>query len=169
MTKEYYEAHKEEIIKKTVERNKKYRTTPMGRAVRLISNYRQMDRRNGFDDTIDFDGEWIVEHIFSQPCAHCGETDWRKLGCNRIDNGLPHTKDNVEPCCEYCNNQLNYKDMRKKVGKFSLSGELLEMWNSLKDCIMETSLSHAAISDCCNNKYLREGNNIYQNHVWKYV
>jgi hypothetical protein len=59
--------------------------------------------------------------------------------------------------------------MRKKVGKFSLSGELLEMWNSLKDCIMETSLSHAAISDCCNNKYLREGNNIYQNHVWKYV
>ena len=50
--------------------------------------------------------EWIIKNIFSRPCAHCGETDWRKLGCNRLDNSKPHTMDNCEPCCLKCNNRL---------------------------------------------------------------
>ena len=57
----------------------------------------------GLDEAIDFDAKWIVDNIYSKTCTHCGESDWHKLGCNRLDNTKPHTKDNVEPCCQHCN------------------------------------------------------------------
>ena len=58
--------------------------------------------------------QWIVENIFSQPCAHCGENNWEKIGCNRLDNDKPHTKDNVEPCCKECNDRLAALDKKNK-------------------------------------------------------
>lgn len=66
-----------------------------------------MDEDRGFGkDALDFDSEWMIENILLKPCVHCGETDWTKIGCNRIDNTKPHTKDNVEPCCRNCNCKL---------------------------------------------------------------
>lgn len=94
-----YEANKEFIL----EQHKQYNKTQMGRASYLLNDYRRMDRERGFGDVIDFDAKWIVDNIFTKPCIYCGETDWRKLGCDRIYNSKPHTKDNVVPCCLKCN------------------------------------------------------------------
>lgn len=99
--KQYRQEHKEHVF----EYMQKFRQTQIGRAINLLSGYRRSDKKyNRGECTIT--GEWIVDNIFSKPCVHCGETDWHKLGCNRIDNNLPHTPDNVEPCCFPCNIKL---------------------------------------------------------------
>jgi len=84
----------------------KQKEKPLYRAQYQVRSYRRDDKDNGFENEIDFDAQWIVDNIYSKPCVHCGETDWHKLGCNRLNNDLPHTKDNVEPCCWECNNKL---------------------------------------------------------------
>lgn len=102
---EYYKNNKQYVKN----RNAKYCNTKIGRAVRQVSSYRTMDKKRGLGDVNDFDGHWIVENIYSKPCVYCGETDWHKLGCNRIDNTKGHTKDNVEPCCYKCNCKMGIK------------------------------------------------------------
>ena len=108
--KMYYAKNKEKELKRFTEYNKSYSKTPMGRAQRQFQQYKHMDKRNGFGNVIDFDARWIVENIYTKKCAHCDETDWHKLGCNRLDNSKPHTMDNVEPCCFHCNCALNGKE-----------------------------------------------------------
>lgn len=110
---EYYQSNKDKII----EYQKQYSKTQMGRAISQVRQYRRMDRRNGFGNVIDFDAKWMVDNIYTKPCAHCGETDWHKLGCNRLDNSKPHTMDNVEPCCGKCNNKLASDYNSKKIEK----------------------------------------------------
>lgn len=105
--RQYYLKNREREIARKTEYNKSYSKTQMGRAQGQLQQYKRMDIRNGFGDVIDFDARWIVENIYTKKCAHCEETDWRKLGCNRLDNSKPHTKENVEPCCFHCNCVLN--------------------------------------------------------------
>lgn len=136
------------------ERKRKYRETPMGRALNLLGQYREMDRRNGFGDCIDFDARWIVENIFTQKCKYCDESDWRKLGCNRIDNSKPHTKDNVEPCCWKHNTELAHEEQSIPIAQYDKnSGELVAVWKSAREA--ERQLGHndqGHISACCNGK-----------------
>ncbi len=106
----YYLKHREEIIAQKTEYNKEYSKSQMARAQRQLQQYKRMDIRNGFGNVIDFDARWIVENIYTKKCAYCDETDWHKLGCNRIDNSKGHTKDNVEPCCFHHNCVLNGKE-----------------------------------------------------------
>ena len=106
----YYLKHREEIIAQKTEYNKEYSKSQMARAQRQLQQYKRMDIRNGFGNVIDFDARWIVENIYTKKCAYCDETDWHKLGCNRIDISKGHTKDNVEPCCFHHNCVLNGKE-----------------------------------------------------------
>ena len=99
---EYYQEHKEYFAEYGAKYRQKYRQTPKGRAAHLISSYAANDRLYKRGECT-LTAEWIVENIFSQPCHYCGETDWRKLGCDRIDNTLPHTPENVVSCCRHCN------------------------------------------------------------------
>lgn len=78
------------------------------RASNLLSAYNQSDRKHNRGKG-DLTTRWIVENIFTQPCKYCGKTGWDVIGCNRIDNELPHTIDNVEPCCAECNKKLPKK------------------------------------------------------------
>ena len=96
----------------------KYRSTQFGRANSLLYGYRREDKkRNRGECTLTED--FIIENIFSKPCAHCGESDWRKIGCNRLDNNLPHTPENVEPCCMKCNIILaSLERERNKLGQY---------------------------------------------------
>ena len=101
------------------ERRRKWRNTPYGRATYLLTNYRNMDILNGFNkDSCDLTVKWIMDNIFSKPCAHCGESDWHKIGCNRLDNSKPHTMDNVEPCCMECNVELVHP--KKRIARIRL-------------------------------------------------
>lgn len=117
--KQYYQTNKEKLLEqqkqynqtnkeKIVEYHKQYFRTPMGRASRLVQAHNQEDKKyNRGECTLT--ARWIVDNIFSQKCIYCGESDWRKLGCDRIDNSKPHTEDNVVPCCEACNNKRKKK------------------------------------------------------------
>lgn len=112
---EWYQRNKE----KKAAYDAKYRLTPKGRAKMLIDSYRREDKKyNRGECTLT--PEWIVEHIFSQPCHYCGETDWHELGCDRIDNSLPHTPENVVPCCWECNAKkarYSYEDYMMVIEK----------------------------------------------------
>lgn len=77
------------------------------RATMLLCEYNRADKRRNRGKG-DLTTQWIVDNIFSKPCAHCGKTGWEVIGCNRLDNSKPHTKDNVEPCCRSCNNSKKY-------------------------------------------------------------
>ena len=76
--------------------------------LKLVNNYKWADiNANRGECTLT--AKWIVYNIFPKPCHWCGETDWHKLGCDRIDNDKPHTPDNVNPCCEECNKKRGTK------------------------------------------------------------
>ena len=122
---EYRTNHKEEKAAYDVEYKAEYRSTPFGRAKHLISNYRLADKKqNRGECTID--AQWIVDNVFSgQVCHYCGETDWHKLGCDRINNSLPHTPENVVCCCGDCNTKKNitpYDEFMRMIGKIKSGG-----------------------------------------------
>lgn len=89
----------------------------MGRAFSLLSSYQQNDKdHNRGECTLT--AQWIVDNIFTQKCHWCPETDWREMGCDRIDNSLPHTPDNVIPCCKACNKNrgtMTYDEFKKQM------------------------------------------------------
>lgn len=101
----YYTENKE----RKLEQHKYWsKNTQMGRASNLVNAYKQLDKkRNRGECTLT--AKWMVEHIFSQKCVYCGESDWTKLGCDRIDNSKPHTEDNVVCSCWDCNNKRRKK------------------------------------------------------------
>lgn len=159
-----YLRKKEEML----EHQKEYRNTPMGRAVRLSNNYKHADENAGRGEST-LTAQWIVDNIFSKPCAHCGKTGWDIVGCNRLNDDLPHTPDNVEPCCEECNKNLEYKKRKRQINQYDLNGNLIKTWNSLFD-VVDNGFARSIIIDCCNNKYkTKKGSNIYKNCVWQYV
>lgn len=113
--KQYRQKHKEEIRQyyqdnkeKLAEYQKQYRQTPMGRANKLLGRYRHSDKETGRGECT-LTAQWIVDNIFTKKCAHCEKTGWDVIGCNRLDNSLPHTPENVEPCCLECNKKLGAK------------------------------------------------------------
>lgn len=145
---------------KTIKRTTNYlNNTLMGRACRLVNNYRWMDKKANRGQG-DLTAKWVAENILTKPCAHCGESDWHKIGCNRLNNDLPHTMDNVEPCCEHCNHVLGGRCKGKKVYQYTINGELVKVWENGNEC---AKLGFTHIHDCCNGK--RKTNKGYK---WSY-
>lgn len=97
LRKEFYQKNRD----KELEQAKKYRSTKIGEANRIANAYRRSDIRYGRENNID--GQWIVDNIYTDVCFYCGENDWHKLGCDRIDNSIGHIIGNVVPCCKKCN------------------------------------------------------------------
>lgn len=102
--REYNRTHREQINKRQREYDPQYYSTKQGRAAYLANGYRNMDRIRGLSGTT-ITQQWILDNIFTSSCTYCNETDWHKLGCDRIDNNLPHTPENVVCSCSKCNNQ----------------------------------------------------------------
>ena len=108
--RKYYQTHKEEKRDIEKERSKNFRSGVYGRAYLLSKNYEKMDKNaNRGESTIT--PEWIIGNIFASKCYWCGETDWRQLGCDRIDNTKAHTPDNVVCSCSRCNIERNRHSM----------------------------------------------------------
>lgn len=121
---EYYQNNKEKLTEKATE----YQATPKGRAVNLVGTYRQEDKKYSRGECT-LTAEWVIEHIFTKPCHYCGKTDWKELGCDRIDNALPHRPDNVVPCCTDCNKKKQktpYDEFMKKIGKIKCEEVTIE-------------------------------------------
>lgn len=147
-----------------------YRNSKIGRATNLLKDYNrhdvEMNRGVG-----DLTPEWIVENILDKKCSHCDEADWHNIGCNRLDNSKPHTKDNVEPCCLKCNVKLagdyNKERASKKVDQIdSVTGEVIKTWDSMSDT-KSIGYSPGSICMCCNGGYFDKRTNKWVN-VYKY-
>lgn len=154
----YYLDNKERLL----EYQKQYRQTPMGRAQRLAQTYKYEDRKHGRGECT-LTAEWIVNNIFTKKCTHCDESDWRKLGCNRLDNSKPHTPDNVEPCCEKHNNELISIERSKQVYQYTLDGELVNVWESTAEC-GRNGYDQGNVCKCCNGRV-----ETYKGYKWQYA
>ena len=155
--RKYYQKNREKLIKKQNE----YNQTPIGRATNLITTYTQEDKKHNRGQG-DLTAEWVVENIFSQPCKHCGKEGWDVIGCNRIDNDKPHSKDNVEPCCKECNDNLAREEEKKEVYQYTLDGELVKIWSSTNEC-GRNGYNQGHISKCCNGKRQK-----HKGYKWSY-
>lgn len=158
MSKKIYTEEENKIRRREYVR--KYQQSKMGRAVVMVRNQKREDRKYGRGE-VDYDAKWVVENIFNKPCAHCGETDWHKLGCNRIDNSKAHTKDNVEPCCFECNQKLNGMDCSKVTYQYTSGKQLIAVYRNLKEASEKTGIPASTI------QYNRIKNNItQQGYIW---
>lgn len=105
--------HVNEKVKKWREDNPK-----LWRACFLVRNYKKEDNKyNRGECTLT--AQWIVDNIFPKPCHYCGEEEWEIMGCDRINNYLPHTPENVVPCCKECNikrQKKSYEEFKKEMG-----------------------------------------------------
>lgn len=161
--KRYYQEHKEkhkESVKRWVKNHREVKRESYrrwrekhkveARADNLLTAYNHKDKESGRGKG-DLTAKWIVENILTKPCAHCGKEGWDVIGCNRLDNSLPHTKDNVEPCCFDCNNYLNYDEIRKKVYQYTIDGRLVNIFESIQEC-GRNGYDSGHVSECCNEK-----------------
>ena len=120
--KEYSKKWNEQNAEHIKEYYKQYqKDNPIGRANSLIASYREKDKKyNRGECTLT--AKWVVEKIFSNSCHYCGESNWKRLGCDRIDNTKPHTQDNVVPCCFSCNCKRGKKDYSSFVNEIKHKG-----------------------------------------------
>lgn len=85
------------------------------KASKMCSSYRIKDVRN--NRNFDLTADYLIDNILKEKCIYCGSD--KNVGCDRIDNKLGHTKDNVVPCCVICNTARNdnftHEEM-KKIG-----------------------------------------------------
>lgn len=123
--KKYRETHRKERVESTQRtankelaklREKERVSTKKGRADSLIRNYKSFDKRTNRGECT-LTQEYILNYIFDNTCIYCGESDWKQLGCDRIDNSKPHTPDNCVCSCSKC----NIERKRQNFYKFLIS------------------------------------------------
>ena len=108
--REYHKEHREERLAYHKDFMKDYLNTKEGLAKQRINNYNREDRLHGRAKG-DLTPEWFIEHIFNSSCTYCGDSDWKHLGADRIDNDKPHTQDNCICSCGVCNVERQCKSM----------------------------------------------------------
>lgn len=160
-SKKYYETHKD-VREKWKDNNKKY-----VRASQQYQKYKIMDLKNGFGDVIDFDPQWIIDNIYTKSCPHCKRSGWEIMGCNRLDNSKPHTKDNVEPCCKECNVELakNYISEKHSIQIDQIdkvTGEVIHKWKNSEEAAKQLKCNASHIRSCARGE--RKTHNGY---IWK--
>ena len=66
--------------------------------------------------------------------------------------------------------RTNLPGISKKVEQIDkTTGEVICVYPSLREAERVGHFDTGAVSACCRNKYMRNGNNIYKNFVWKYA
>lgn len=120
--KQYREKHKEELKLKKQEQYLKKKQTyffdKKYRAKSLVDSYKYNDVKYQ-RGICTLTTEFLLDNIFNSKCIYCGEDDWAKLGCDRIDNTKPHTPDNVVCSCWDCNNErgvMSFEKFKNKKG-----------------------------------------------------
>lgn len=98
--KVYYSEHREEYANA----QRDYLKTQEGRAKSMLGSYKRVDKESG-TGVCTLTQRWILDNIYTSTCTYCGESDWTRLGCDRVDNTLPHTPENCICACMNCNSQ----------------------------------------------------------------
>lgn len=152
-------------------RQQRYYNTLRGSSFRLLHNYNRYDKEAGRPQG-DLTVEWIMQERL-KGCTYkdrCGVTDWKKVGLNRKDNSLPHTKDNCEPCCKECNEKLLYIFLKERRGtnvdQIDLeTGEIINSYSSISEAAKKTGANVSDICSCCNGGYFDKRKNKWINYT----
>ena len=81
--------------------------------------------------------------------------------------------ENLEWCDASYNNSYGTHNQRraeaqsKPVIQLTLDGRFVREWPSIMKC-GRNGFNQGAVSACCRNCYMREGNNIYKGYRWQY-
>lgn len=148
---DYSKQWRNELKKQGIQVDKEYYwKDQIHRAKYLIKSYRQKDKKyNCGECTITVD-EFL--EICSNGCTYCGETDWKVLGLDRIDNSKPHTKDNCVCSCWSCNDKRQRNEIKIPILQYTKDGEFIKEWDSSYDVEKELGYSTSSILSCCNHK-----------------
>ena len=92
--------------------DKDRRNTMKGRAHSLLCAYKETDKQRDLGPCTITE-EWIMENIFNSTCVYCGDSNWKNLGVDRIDNEKAHTPENSVCACVVCN--------AERANRFSVS------------------------------------------------
>jgi len=109
---------------KSIENVKSEEQIERDRISKISSAYRNKDNKKGLYNDISFEDALLI--LKNNTCVYCGDSN--RVGLDRIDNNLGHTKDNVVPCCYECNtmrsNMFSHEEMfliGKTVRKIKLA------------------------------------------------
>ncbi len=109
-----YNPTSEQKKKEKSEYVKKYYKNIINKASKIISSYKQLDKKKGFITNLT--KEFVINSLLSN-CIYC---DYPSIGLDRIDNNKPHLDSNCVPCCKECNiarmNNFSHEEM-KIIGK----------------------------------------------------
>lgn len=153
------------------EKGKRYRSTKIGRAKSLLHGYKREDKiYNRGECTLT---EEDMYRLWEQCCYWCGETDWLKLGADRLDNSKPHTKENCVCACWKCNTERSIEYLKennmlnsftpKSVIQYTLDGEFVSEYETISEASRVNGIKVTNICKCCKGKANKAGG-----YVWKY-
>lgn len=96
-----------------------------------------------------------VNHINGdKECCAAWNLEW----CTRQENNLHAAKTGLAP-------QLMRNNWRsKKVAQYSLDGDLIKVWPSLREVERDTGFDHGCVGACCNGKVKKS-----YGYIWKYL
>ena len=143
---------KEKNKEKRKEYNSQYYNTFKGHCIEVLNRCIGIDKAKNATNNLTLED---VMEMLSKGCAHkdvCGVTDWKLLGLNRINNTLPHNKDNCEPCCWECNKRLWYEEHKVPVKqKDPKTDEIIALYPSIIEASKTIGTHHSNIIKCLNN------------------
>lgn len=161
---EYDKKRRTELKEKGLQIDKdNYWKSQIHRAKYLIKSYKSSDKKRNYGEcTITVD-DFIS--ICSNGCCYCGETDWKVLGLDRIDNTKPHTKENCVCSCWSCNDKKQRKSIKIPILQYTKNGEIIKEWDSSYDIYKTLGYNSTSILNCCKNK---PNFNTAYGFVWKF-
>lgn len=68
---------------------------------RQYKDYLKFDVKKRFEHVLDYSFEEFRDIFINAKCSYCGINE--RLGLDRLDNRLGHTKNNTVVCCTWCN------------------------------------------------------------------
>lgn len=150
------------------EKAKRYRAKKIGRAKSLIYGYRREDRKYNRGECELTEQQLI--NLWDNGCFWCGETDWHKLGVDRIDNSKPHKIDNVVCSCWNCNNERQKKEFedfkthkKTKVVQYTKDMEYIAEYESIKEAALINCVDTETIRRNCEGLIKKP-----YKYIWKY-
>lgn len=118
VARKYQSGHRE-VQQKRVNN---YHGSMSGRAMNLLTSYRQADIEK-FGVYPELNREDIINKCFSEgsKCVWCGCTDWKKLGLDRISTEYPHHVWNCMCACRDCNTSRHIKPIDINLKRLNMS------------------------------------------------
>ena len=98
-----------------------------------------------------------------------GYTEINHLNEAKDDNRVVNLEwmSHLDNCRYGTRTQRSAEKQSKQVFQYDLNGNLIRIWQSTNEC-GRNGFHKGAISDCCNNKFNRNGNNVYKGFIWSY-